>query len=79
MKILQFLGDDMVKDVGLACRFIISKMPHDAPVAQRAIPLAIFQATPNISAHYLRKWTKDTTITKDNINIRSVGVYYRGC
>uniref|UniRef100_A0A158Q8A2 DNA polymerase epsilon catalytic subunit n=1 Tax=Elaeophora elaphi TaxID=1147741 RepID=A0A158Q8A2_9BILA len=73
-RLAEFLGDDMVKDVGLACRFIISKMPLDAPVAQRAIPLAIFQATPNISAHYLRKWTKDTTITKDNINIRNVGV-----
>ncbi|MCP9260431.1 DNA polymerase [Dirofilaria immitis] len=71
-QLLNFLGDDMVKDVGLACRFIISKMPLDAPVAQRAIPLAIFQATPNISAHYLRKWTKDTTITKDNINIRNI-------
>ncbi|KAM3720644.1 DNA polymerase epsilon catalytic subunit [Dirofilaria immitis] len=71
-RLAEFLGDDMVKDVGLACRFIISKMPLDAPVAQRAIPLAIFQATPNISAHYLRKWTKDTTITKDNINIRNI-------
>lgn len=64
----------MVKDVGLACRFIISKLPLDAPVAQRAIPLAIFQATPDVSVHYLRKWTKDTTIAKDNINIRNVGV-----
>ncbi|VDK84402.1 unnamed protein product [Litomosoides sigmodontis] len=73
-RLAEFLGDDMVKDVGLACRFIISKMPQDAPVAQRAIPLAIFQATSNISAHYLRKWTKDTTITKDNINIRNVGI-----
>ncbi|VBB29888.1 unnamed protein product [Acanthocheilonema viteae] len=73
-RLAEFLGDDMVKDVGLACRFIISKMPLDAPIAQRAIPLAIFQAAPNVCAHYLRKWTKDTTITKDNINIRNVGI-----
>ncbi|VIO96069.1 DNA polymerase family B, exonuclease domain containing protein [Brugia malayi] len=71
-RLAEFLGDDMVKDVGLACRFIISKMPLDAPVAQRAIPLAIFQATPNVCAHYLRKWTKDTKITKDNIDIRNI-------
>lgn len=64
----------MVKDAGLACRFIISKKPLDAPVAQRAIPLAIFQASPNVSAHFLRKWTKDSTITKDNIDIRNVSV-----
>uniref|UniRef100_A0A915Q6B6 DNA polymerase epsilon catalytic subunit n=1 Tax=Setaria digitata TaxID=48799 RepID=A0A915Q6B6_9BILA len=71
-RLAEFLGDDMVKDAGLACRFVISKMPLDAPVAQRAIPLAIFQASPNVSAYYLRKWTKDTTITKDNINIRNI-------
>ena len=33
----------MVKDAGLACRFIISKKPDGAPVTERAIPLAIFQ------------------------------------
>ncbi|VDN01879.1 unnamed protein product [Thelazia callipaeda] len=71
-RLAEFLGDDMVKDAGLACRFIISKLPLDAPVAQRAIPLAIFQASPNVCAHYLRKWTRDTAITKDNINIRHI-------
>uniref|UniRef100_A0A0M3J4G7 DNA polymerase epsilon catalytic subunit n=1 Tax=Anisakis simplex TaxID=6269 RepID=A0A0M3J4G7_ANISI len=66
------LGDDMVKDAGLACRFIISKRPIGSPVTDRAIPLAIFQSAPAIAAHYLRKWTHDSEITKDNIDIRKI-------
>ena len=34
----------MVKDAGLACKFVISKKPEGAPVTERAIPLAIFQS-----------------------------------
>ncbi|VDM41602.1 unnamed protein product [Toxocara canis] len=71
-RLAEFLGDDMVKDAGLACRFIISKKPIGAPVTERAIPLAIFQAAPAIAAHFLRKWTHDSEITKDNIDIRKV-------
>ena len=32
----------MVKDDGLACKFIISTKPHSAPVTDRTIPVAIF-------------------------------------
>ncbi|KHN70755.1 DNA polymerase epsilon catalytic subunit A [Toxocara canis] len=71
-RLAEFLGDDMVKDAGLACRFIISKKPIGAPVTERAIPLAIFQAAPAIAAHFLRKWTHDSEITKDNIDIRKI-------
>ena len=69
---LQFLGEDMVKDAGLACQFIISRKPVGAPVTERAIPIAIFQAAPEVTVHYLRKWTKDHDLNKGNINIRSV-------
>ena len=31
----QFLGDQMVKDAGLSCRFIISKKPEGSPVTER--------------------------------------------
>jgi DNA polymerase epsilon subunit 1 len=34
---LQFLGDQMVKDAGLACRFVISKKPEGAPVTERQV------------------------------------------
>ena len=33
--IFQFLGDQMVKDAGLSCRFIISKKPEGSPVTER--------------------------------------------
>ena len=31
----QFLGDQMVKDAGLSCRFIISRRPEGTPVTER--------------------------------------------
>ena len=31
----QFLGDQMVKDAGLSCRYVISKKPEGAPVTER--------------------------------------------
>ncbi len=66
----QFLGDQMVKDAGLACRFIIARKPEGAPVTERAIPLAIFQAEPSVMKHFLRKWLKSTSI--DDFDIRAV-------
>ncbi|KAJ8316130.1 hypothetical protein KUTeg_006144 [Tegillarca granosa] len=58
-RLAEFLGDQMVKDAGLSCRFVISKKPEGAPVTERAIPLAIFQAEPSVRKHYLRKWLKN--------------------
>ena len=43
-RLAEFLGDEMVKDKGFNCKYIISKKPEGAPVAERAIPIAIFQA-----------------------------------
>lgn len=34
-RLAEFLGDQMVKDAGLSCRFIISKKPEGAPVTER--------------------------------------------
>lgn len=62
----------MVKDKGLACRFIISRKPEGAPVTERAIPLAIFQAEPSVKRHYLRKWLKLPNM--DDFDIRSVSL-----
>jgi DNA polymerase epsilon subunit 1 len=61
----------MVKDAGLACKFIISKKPEGAPVTERAIPLAIFQAEPGVKRHYLRKWLK--MAGANTFEIREVG------
>ncbi|RNA10734.1 DNA polymerase epsilon catalytic subunit A [Brachionus plicatilis] len=57
-RLAEFLGDEMVKDKGLNCKYIISKKPEGAPVAERAIPIAIFQAEPSVCKHYLKKWLK---------------------
>lgn len=70
-RLAEFLGDQMVKDAGLACRFIISKKPEGAPVTERAIPLAIFQSPAGVKRHHLRRWLKDNSITED-IDIRDV-------
>ncbi len=48
----------MVLDAGLSCRYIISAKPEGAPVTERAIPLAIFQAEAVVTRHYLRLWLK---------------------
>lgn len=62
-----------MKDKGLACRFVISHKPEGAPVTERAIPLAIFQAEPSVKKHYLRKWLKSPSL--ENFDIRNVSHY----
>ena len=58
-RLAEFLGDQMIKDKGLACKYIISAQPKGAPVTERAIPIAIFSAEESIKRHFLRKWLKD--------------------
>ncbi|XP_065594891.1 DNA polymerase epsilon catalytic subunit A [Cyrtonyx montezumae] len=69
-RLAEFLGDQMVKDAGLSCRFIISRKPEGSPVTERAIPLAIFQAEPSVRKHYLRKWLKSPSL--QDFNIRAI-------
>lgn len=70
-RLAEFLGDQMVKDAGLACKFIISRKPEGSPVTERAIPLAIFQSDPTVKRHHLKRWLKDNSIN-DDIDIRDV-------
>ncbi|XP_048370765.1 DNA polymerase epsilon catalytic subunit A [Sphaerodactylus townsendi] len=69
-RLAEFLGDQMVKDAGLSCRFIISKKPEGSPVTERAIPLAIFQAELSVRRHYLRKWLKSPSL--QDFDIRTI-------
>ncbi|WVR03512.1 DNA polymerase epsilon catalytic subunit A [Kwoniella sp. DSM 27419] len=62
-RLAEFLGEQMVKDKGLSCRFIISAKPNGAPVTERAIPVAIFTAEEPVKRHFLRKWLKDNSLT----------------
>jgi DNA polymerase epsilon subunit 1 len=70
-RIAEFLGPQMVKDKGLACHFIISRMPAGRPVTERAIPVTIFRADPAIRTHFLRKWTGDTTLPSE-LNLKAL-------
>jgi DNA polymerase epsilon subunit 1 len=69
-RLAEFLGDQMVKDKGLACKFIISKKPIGSPVTERAVPVAIFSADENVKRTYLRKWLKDNSLA--NFELRSI-------
>jgi hypothetical protein len=76
-RLAEFLGADMVKDKGLACKLLVAKKPAGYPVTERALPTTIFEAEPEIMRHYLRKWCKDSSMT--DFNIRSIldWDYYR--
>ncbi len=69
-RLAEFLGDQMVKDAGLACRYIISKRPEGAPVTERAVPTAIFQAEITVQRYYLRKWLKSPGLM--TVNVREI-------
>ena len=69
-RLAEFLGDQMVKDKGLACKFIISARPMGAPVTERAIPIAIFSAEESVKRMYLRKWLKDNSMS--NFDLRHI-------
>ena len=42
-RLAEVLGSEIVKDKGLNVKFIISKKPETAKVADRAIPISIFE------------------------------------
>ncbi|VCW49827.1 unnamed protein product, partial [Gulo gulo] len=69
-RLAEFLGDQMVRDAGLSCRYIISRKPEGSPVTERAIPLAIFQAEPTVRKHFLRKWLKSSSL--QDFDIRTI-------
>jgi DNA polymerase epsilon subunit 1 len=75
-RLAEFLGEQMVKDKGLSCRFIISSKPNGAPVTERAIPVAIFDADPAIKRHFLRKWLKDNSLIDFDLRTILDWTYY---
>ncbi len=75
-RLAEFLGEQMVKDKGLNCKYIISKTPRNAPVTERAIPMSIFSAEESVKRYFLRKWLREDP---GEMDIRSVldWDYYR--
>ena len=64
-RLADFLGEQMVKDKGLNCKFIICARPKNAPVTERAIPVAIFSAEEDTKRMYLKKWLKEEPVDTD--------------
>ncbi|KAJ4291341.1 DNA polymerase epsilon catalytic subunit [Collariella sp. IMI 366227] len=64
-RLADFLGEGMVKDKGLNCKFIICAKPKNAPVTERAIPVAIFSAEEETKRMYLKKWLKEEPADTD--------------
>ncbi|WFD27179.1 DNA-directed DNA polymerase [Malassezia nana] len=69
-RLAEILGNQVVKDRGLACKFIVSAKPYGAPVTERAVPVAIFNAEPDIKAHFLRRFLKDSSL--NDFDLRSI-------
>lgn len=69
-RLAEFLGSQMVKDKGLACKFIISEKPVGAPVTERAVPVAIFSAEESVKRSFLRKWLRDNRLV--DFDMRSI-------
>lgn len=69
-RLAEFLGEQMVRDKGISCRFIISSKPQGAPVTERAIPVAIFSSELSIKRHFLRKWLRDNSLA--TFDLRSI-------
>lgn len=56
----EFLGEEMVKDAGLACKYIISAKPVGSPVTERAVPVSVFSS--DKKEMYLKRWLKDPSL-----------------
>lgn len=69
-RLAELLGNQMVQDKGLNCKFIIAAKPLGAPVSERAVPVSIFQSDSNVKRYFLRKWLKDNSIQE--IDIREI-------
>lgn len=73
----EFLGAEMVKDAGLACKYVISQKPAGAPITERAVPTTIFSSEIDVKRKFLRRWLKDPSL--ENFDPRTIidWDYYR--
>ncbi|MCJ1311394.1 DNA polymerase epsilon catalytic subunit [Agyrium rufum] len=74
-RLAEFLGEQMIKDKGLNCKYIIAAKPRLAPVTERAIPVAIFSAEESIKRYFLRKWMREDPGDMDPRTILDWGYY----
>lgn len=75
----EFLGDDIVRDKGLAAMYVVARKPDDDQVTARAIPVKIFELKDeNTRRRLLKKWTKNWD--DDDLDLRELldWNYYKG-
>jgi len=71
MRLKELLGPEVAEGKGLNVKFIVSKLPHEAKVAARAIPTVIFDYPDEaVKIKFLKKWTGDTNRT--DFDLRSI-------
>ncbi|ORZ35386.1 hypothetical protein BCR44DRAFT_53396 [Catenaria anguillulae PL171] len=75
-RLAELLGAEMVKDK-LACHFLVCRLPAGAPVAERALPVALLHSEPAIRRHFLRKWLKDPTLHDPDVRELIDWDYYK--
>lgn len=73
----EFLGAQMVKDKGLACKYVVADRPIGAPVTERAIPTAIFSSELPVKQKFLRRWLKDPGLESFDPRLIIDWNYYR--
>lgn len=76
-RLSEFLGPEIVRGKGVNVKFIISKKPIGAKVAERAIPTAIFECDENVMKKFIRKWVKDSALTDFDMRTLIDWQYYK--
>ncbi|KAK2941103.1 putative DNA polymerase epsilon catalytic subunit A [Blattamonas nauphoetae] len=67
------LPEDMVKDKGLACSFVIARLPVGKPVSERSIPVEVFKLEDDLlRKKYLRSWLKDSSLGQTSLDVRDI-------
>ncbi|KAI9910676.1 hypothetical protein PsorP6_010303 [Peronosclerospora sorghi] len=76
-RLSEFLGDYMVKERDLTCKFIIVARPYGKKVTERAIPTAIFATEDAVKRHFLKKWLRDPHLQDFDLRSFLDWDYYR--
>jgi DNA polymerase epsilon subunit 1 len=78
-RLSELLGEGILQGKGLKCQYIISKLPRDAPIAARAIPVLLFQSSRvEEILGGLRRWCGDLTLNTTDFRDVIDWDYYRG-
>jgi len=59
-RIAELLGSQMVRDKGLACKYIIARQPEGTLVTERAIPIQVFESDELVRRSFLKRWLRES-------------------